>query len=402
MITLPQNTARSTWKTALTWGIGLTIGLRIGLGIIMAAAWLILEPNLPSSLGPSVYGELEMPASRLGTLLLGVWPRWDAVHHLNLAMNGYFSVSLGDTVFYPLYAGLTRFIALLLGGNFILAGLIVSTLSAACAFSLLYVLGSAMFGLESGKWAAISMAVYPTAVFLVAPFTESLFIALTLASVYLAYRNRWLATAAFALLASLTRGPGILLTVPIAIIAARRFICSTDKSSIHAKLSALAAIAAPLVGGFAFIAWRSMAGFPSMTVILREYAGQSMVDPLTGLTTAIWQWFVTFDLPTTLDTLSALLLLAITVAIATNARWRKPEFLVFMIVSVVFHLSFRVHGATSLRSLSRYTLNLFPVFLVWGDYLASSRPKTRFILVVVSSALLLILSALYSLWFFVG
>lgn len=127
-----------------------------------------------------------------------------------------------------------------------------------------------------------------------------------------------------------------------------------------------------------------------------------MVDPLTGLTTALWQWFVTFDLPTTLDTLSALLLLAITVAIATNARWRKPEILAFMIVSVVFHLSFRVHGATSLRSLSRYTLNLFPVFLVWGDYLASSRPKTRFIYVVASSALLLILSALYSLWFFVG
>lgn len=236
----------------------------------MAAAWLVLEPNLPSSLGPSVYGELEMPASRLGTLLLGVWPRWDAVHHLNLAMNGYFSLSLGDSVFYPLYAGLTRFIALLLGGNFILAGLIVSTLSAACAFSLLYVLGSAMFGSDSGKWAAISMAVYPTAVFLVAPYTEALFIALTLASVYLAYRNRWLAVAAFALLASLTRGPGIFLALPIAIIAARRFISSPDRSSILARLSALAAIGAPLVGGFAFIAWRSMAGFPSMTVILRE------------------------------------------------------------------------------------------------------------------------------------
>ena len=30
-------------------GIGLAIGLRIGLGIIMAAAWLVLEPYLPSS-----------------------------------------------------------------------------------------------------------------------------------------------------------------------------------------------------------------------------------------------------------------------------------------------------------------------------------------------------------------
>lgn len=403
MTALPAiNENPNPWKAALAWGASLALALRVGLGMIMGTAWLTVEADLPSTLGPSVYGELQMPTSRLGAFFLGVWPRWDAVHHLNLAMRGYFALSPGDSVFYPLYAGLTRFIALHFGGNFILAGLVVSTVSAAVAFTLLFLLGSTLFGPSSGKWAAIGLAVYPTAVFLVAPFTESLFLALTLGALYLAYRGKWLPAAIPALLASLTRGPGIFLGVPLAIIATTQFVRKPNRRSLHFAIPALAAIGAPIAGGLAFLVWRSLAGFPPMTVALREYSRVSFVDPFTGLTLAIRQWVAIFDLPTTLDTVSAIFFLTITGLMAINPRWRKPELLAYMLVSLAFLLSVKAEAATSLKGLSRYVLALFPAFLVLGDYLATAQPKTRFIYLVTSSTLLLALSALYAIWFFIG
>ena len=111
------NLPSDNWRTAWLWAITLTISLRLGLGVLMGFTWLMVERYLPPNhlQNDLVYGRLDMPSSLLGRFWLSVWPRWDATHHLNLAMRGYFDVSVGDTVFYPLYAGLTRLTAELLG-----------------------------------------------------------------------------------------------------------------------------------------------------------------------------------------------------------------------------------------------------------------------------------------------
>jgi hypothetical protein len=135
---------------------------------------------------------------------------------------------------------------------------------------------------------------------------------------------------------------------------------------------------------------------------LRQYSGITFVDPITGIVTAIRQWVTVLDLPTTLDTFSALLFLAITAIMALNPRWRKVELLAYMLVNVVFLLARKAEDATSLRSLSRYVLVLFPAFLIAGDYLAHTRPRTRLLYLAVSSSLLIVLGGLYALWFFIG
>ncbi|KPK95298.1 MAG: hypothetical protein AMJ88_01485 [Anaerolineae bacterium SM23_ 63] len=369
--------------------------------MVMGTAWLVVQRHLPEILDPSVYGQLRMPTSNVGNFFIGVWPRWDAVHHLNLAMGGYFASSPGESVFYPLYAGLTWLLALVLGGRYIEAGLLLSTITAAAVFVFLILIGDHLFGDESGKWAAISLAAYPTAVFLIAPFTEALFLALTLSAIYLAYLGRWWPAAVSAFLASLARGPGLTLSLPLAILAIRQWD-STHRPIRFQAVSVLVAVAAPLVGGVSFLAWRSIAGFPSMSETLRQYTGTTFVDPLTGIVTALRQWITILDLPTTLDTLSALLFLAVTVVMAFNPRWRKIELLAYMLVNIGFLLSRRTENATSLKSISRYVLVLFPAFLVAGDYLKQARSATRFLYLVISSSLLIVLSALYALWFFLG
>ena len=283
-----------------------------------------------------------------------------------------------------------------------MASLVVSSMATAAAFAILMVLGGQLFGSDAGLWATIALAVYPMSVFLIAPFTESLFLALTLAAVLLAYRKSWLPTGAFALLASLSRGPGMLLSIPLALLAWRDWSFEPGRKSVCKAVSLLAAVAAPLAGGLGFLGWRSWAGFPSMNATVLRYAGTAFVDPVTGVTAAIRQWLTVLDLPTTLDLAAGALLIGMTVAMLIVPRWRKPELLAYMLANAVFLLSRRTEGASSLKSLSRYTVVLFPAFLVVGEWLGRARRWTRFVYLAVSSAVLLAMSALYSLWFFLG
>ena len=403
----PQNEAASSrieWRRAVLWGIGLALSLRIGLGLLMGIAWTTVEGHISSFWfrNPSLYGELEMPISPMGQFWFGVWPRWDAVQHLNLAMRSYSDMSEGATLFFPLYASLTRVLAQLVGGDFIISGLAVSTISAAAAFSLLLLIGRRLFGPGAGKWASIALAAYPASVLLLAPLTESLFLALTLGAFLAAYTRKWPLAALLAVLASLTRASGLAASVAFALIAWNQFSAPGDRRSSASVLFALIAVIAPLAGGAGFLAWRSAAGYPPLPVVLQEHVGTSFVDPLTGIVLAFQQWFRVHDLPTTLDTLSATAFVALTVAMIVHRRWRRPELVVYMIVNMVVLLARRTEGASSLKSMSRYVLVLFPAFLVIGDWLAWSSPRSRFWYIVISASLLIVLSVLYVFWFFLG
>ncbi len=394
----------NSWRTASAWSLAVTLALRLGLGLVMASTWLAVRSFLPPTapLDDTLYGELPIPATFPGDVLLGVWPRWDAVHHLNLAMRGYFDLSEGDTVFYPLYAILTRIAAQLTGGDYIIGGLIVSTLATFISFACLYRLTDSVFGPDSARWTVLALGAYPTSVFLIAPFTESLFLALTLGAFLAAYHRQWWAAGVLGFFASLTRGPGILTSAALAIIAWQQWRTMKPTPSRLQGLAMLLGLALPAAGGLAFLAWRSSVGFAPIPDILQRYSGLVLTDPLSGFVAAIAQWLRVHDFPTTLDILSAFLLIFLAGAMFARPRWRRPEWLVYAVVNVFVVLSKQSFTAASLQSISRYALGLFPVFIVIGDWLAHQRGRTRFVYLALSGASLLAISALYTLWVFVG
>ena len=391
------------WRETAALGIGLAVALRVGLGLVMGAAWIAVRSRISAEQLPdlSIYGRLPMPGSPIGQSLLGVWPRWDAVQHLNLALRGYADMGEGSTVFFPLYALLTRAVAVV-AGDTIVAGLIVSTIAAAFAFTFLILIGEHLFGRDSGKWAAVALAAYPMAVFLMAPFTESLYLALTLGAFLAAYRMRWFAAAGLGALASFTRGPGMAASAAFAVLAWQQWSSRGRGRRSASVPGVIAAVLAPLVAAGAFLAWRASAGFAPLPVVLELYVHTTLVDPLTGAYLALRQWLEIHDIPTTLDILSAAGMVAVTTLMILRKRWRRPELLAYMLVNLVVLLGRHTEGAPSLKSLSRYVLVLFPAFLVVGDWLATTRRWIRFGYVAVSSTLLLILSSLYVFWWFIG
>jgi hypothetical protein len=392
----------SAWALAF-W---LTLGLRLALGGILAIATAILAKYIPPilSVHPDAYGKLNIPASLFGKLFLEPWVRWDAVHHLNLAMRGYFDISVSETVFYPMYAGLTRLAAILIGDRYILAGLIVSTMAAFFTFYFLKRIGDRVFGLSSGTWSAIVLAIYPLAFFLIAPYSESLFLAFTLGALFAAYGRRWWLAGTLAICASLTRGPGMATFAAFVVLAFYQWQDAKRQLPLKTIVEILFAIAAPFIGGFGFIAWRQSVGFPSISEVLWIYTRTFFVVPPWGVYLATRQWIQVFDLPTTLDILSLVFFSSILVLMLLRPKWRKWELIAFMAVSLLGLLSRGgvVSEVASLKSFSRYVLALFPAFLIIGDFLSTASRRLRFIYVLISSTLLLIASVMFTLWFFMG
>jgi hypothetical protein len=370
----------------------------------MAAAWLVVRPYLPLGTAAYIqaYGGLPVPANIPDEVLLGVWPRWDAVHYLNLAMRGYFAVSPGDSVFYPLYPALVRVAAPFTGNGYILAGLLVSSLAAVAALACLYRLAESYYGSQAARWSVLALSIYPTALFLVAPFTESLFLALTLGAFLAAYNRKWILAGLLGCLASLTRGPGFLTVVPLGLVALNQWPRGVNQRKTSQALLAGAGLGLTAAGGVAFVVWRSVVGFPSMAETLRRYSGLALVDPLTGLLSALAQWVRVHDLYTTMDLVSLVLFASVCGLLAANPRWRKLDWLAYMVVNLLVFLSKRSVVASSLQSMSRYVLTLFPAFILAGEWLARRGSRARFIYAIVSSVVLVAMTALYPLWVFVG
>ena len=146
-------------------------------------------------------------------VLLDVWGRWDAQHYLTIATQGYHGK---DIAFFPLYPFLVHLFGDLIGDHLI-AGLVISNVAFFLALAFLYALVRLEFGDSSVAYHAIFyVAIFPTAIFFSAVYTESLFLLLTVASVYYARRGNFITSGVFGALAGMTRVEGVLTALPLA------------------------------------------------------------------------------------------------------------------------------------------------------------------------------------------
>jgi len=155
----------------------------------------------------------------LGTAL-DVWARWDSDWYLRIAESGYDWPS-STPAFFPLYPVLVGGLGRVLGGHYLLAGLVVSLGAAAVAFALLHRLVRRRFQAADAFRSVLYLALFPTSLFLGAVYAESLFLALAIGTFVLAEARRpgWASVTAG--LALLTRPYGVALLPALAVYAWR-------------------------------------------------------------------------------------------------------------------------------------------------------------------------------------
>jgi hypothetical protein len=142
---------------------------------------------------------------------LNVWTTYDSVYFLEIAQHGYRPLT---SAFFPLYPLLLRPFGP--GENALaLAGIAISNLAFLIALWLLLQLNRTEFGQVTARRSVLVLAFFPTAVFTMAVYTDALFLALAIGSLYAARLTHWKTAGVIGVLAALTRNAGVVLTAAL-------------------------------------------------------------------------------------------------------------------------------------------------------------------------------------------
>lgn len=198
----------------LVWASATGAILAFGFGPVRGA---FNPPGLTRGFGP------------LGDLLAAPAARWDASWYLVIAHYGYRpdlgSFTASRTAFFPLYPLALRVLSSV-GPPPVLAGVLLSLAALALALYGIHrlttlELGGLPHAARAARLAVALVAFAPMAVFLSAVYSESLYLALSVAAFLLARRSRWAWAGALAGLATLARVSGVMLLPALVILAWR-------------------------------------------------------------------------------------------------------------------------------------------------------------------------------------
>jgi Mannosyltransferase (PIG-V) len=194
------------WSRIAVWGTALFAVLTLA-GEKSPQAARLDDPRLTHDLGA----------------VTDVWVRWDSVWFLRIAEHGYAHASPtgAANAFFPLYPETVHWAGKAFLGHYVLAGILVSLAASLVAFFLLHRVGEERLGVDGARRAVLYLALFPTTFFLLAVYSEALFLALSLGAFVLAERRRWLPAWALVGLAILTRPAGIALVPPLLLLAWR-------------------------------------------------------------------------------------------------------------------------------------------------------------------------------------
>ena len=218
------------WAGPVGYCVRVYLVFRAGLfALSLVVSGLLPHPNdvsVPGWQAPSRQG--------WSTAVTG-WESGDALWFLRIGSQGY-AADDGSGAFFPLYPALIRLVGVLTGGRWLLAAYVVSNVALVVALVLLHRLTTRELGEATARRAVLYLCAFPTGFFLFAPYSESLFLALALGALLSARTGAWGVAAGLGLLAALTRSPGVVLALPLAVEAllqARR--AGPDRWTVLAK-----------------------------------------------------------------------------------------------------------------------------------------------------------------------
>lgn len=299
----------------------------------------------------------------------GMWSAWDAPHYLRLAEVGYQPVGTpGDdsffVVFFPAYPALVHLVHYVIT-DLVLAGLTTSFLASVGACYLLHRVVCLHHDRPTADRAVLLLLAAPTAFFLFAPYTESLFLVGALGAVYAARTGRWPVAAAAGILASGTRVVGVAVAPALAATALR------ETGPAGAKVRRLLWCAAS-GGGLAVYLMINQIVYDDPLHFLdvqREHWFQERVWPWVPIRDAVnsLQDGVTGDLKFIM--ISRLVAAAVVVLLLLAGVRRLP-----LGDQLFAWIAFGITMCASwLLSLPRYALVLYPLFIIGARLTASRR-----------------------------
>jgi mannosyltransferase PIG-V len=336
-----------------------------------------------------------------------VWARWDSVWFLRIAEHGY-GAHADDAAFFPLYPGLVGGLGRVLGGHYVLAGILLSLAAGLGAFVLLYRLAEPRLGADGARRALLYLAVFPTSLFLGAVYSESLYLLLAVAAFVLAERHRFLEAGTVAGLALLARPSAAALLPPLAVLAWR---AGGVRSTARLAVAPLIFLAYPLL-----LWWQLGAPFAFLSAQRHWQRHLSPLGPLGGIWDGLragvaggrqlwagddghvyWPGLSGWDpLQVAAINVSLVVFLGLFIAL-TVVVWRRfgTPYGLFCTLSLALPLS-TPSSDWPLQSLPRFGLTVFPFFLALA--VIGGRPRLNAAILSISALFLGVAITQWALW----
>lgn len=325
---------------------------------------------------------------------------WDSGWYFDIAQRGYYWSDSGQSslAFFPLYPLLMRALAWPFGGGDRALWIAGVALSYACLLLGLVVLHrlteSRFGGREAARRSVLYVAVFPFAYFFTQVYTESLFLLTSVSAVAAACGARWGWAGVFGALTALTRPNGILIALPLGLLALG------GRPRPAELLRRAAALALVPLGFAAFCAFAyRLSGDPLGWLRAQARWGYSvgnrpwvelmrLVDGIER--DGLYGYFFSDPLAAYyfLHGVVALVFVALAPSVFTRLG---PALGAYVAVSLYVPLS-----GNALEGIGRYAATLFPAFILLGNVVRSQRVHEA---LLVSGALVLsLLSALFATW----
>lgn len=288
---------------------------------------------------------------------LNFWTCIDSKHYLDIARDWYLSEGdmdrLVQLVFLPGYPLAVRAMNAIVG-NYLVSGLAVSALCFGGAGCLLYKLLCIDVSHDTALRAIVLLCLSPAAFFFAAPMSESLFLLLCLACIYLTRRGKPLLACIFGALAAFTRSLGVVLIVPVLfeLVATR----AKAKNYFYLLIIPLGFASYCLINyqvsgdAFKFMEYQSEHWGQHLGLFFNTAAYQT--DCLIHSTAGKWRDALGLWLPNLLVAFLSLVLMTATV------KKLRPSYTAFFIAYFVVAI-----GATWLLSAPRYLAAIFVPYL---------------------------------------
>ena len=408
-----------------TFRLPLIVG-GVHLAIVQLAASLAYRyGSFNSPLSPP-YSTMPPPVGGFWGHLVNPFRNWDGLWYRLVAVEGYDPSKVHKAAFWPLFPWTMRVVGDVLDLPYEVAGYLIANVCFVVALVLLYRLLIIDFDQRTAACALWVTALFPTAFFFSAVYTEAPFLMLLVGSLLAGRQQRWWMAGGVGLLAALTRSYGVFLVLPLGLLFIQQHGFELRRWFPRA-LAVVLPVAGPLIfsqhlkdaqgNGRAWMdvqkAWNRYDAKPWET--LRYAFSQSprnaglpnkdgaewgwlreLVDhPSWGLVTSRG-WRTSVADSDTLELACTLLFIGLTLI----GLRRLPLYLTAYLVPGLVVPLFQPSSVHALMSMPRFGLTLFPLMVVVAT-LIEGRAIAR-VLAVPSVILLVLLTVQFSQWYWVS
>jgi hypothetical protein len=361
------------------------VGVRIGFSVLGFIATGVIS----SREGVPVVAGWPIEAVPAGwRLLVTASERQDAAWFLAIATRGYDAAD-GSAAFFPLYPMLIRALAWLPGIGPLGAALVVSNACFAGALVMLHGL-TRLEGMpsEAARLTVLLIAIFPTAFFFLAPYSEGPFLLMSVSAFWFARRDRWSLAALAGALAAGTRSVGLLLVLALGVEAVMR--SRTDGRPVVPRLAAVLAVG---IGPLLYFTWwrvahdDALAPWRAQRNWQRETQApwQTLFDAVTDAWSRGGYWLI-----------DALVVGIVLIAVLVGLRRLRACYSVYALASLAVPLVY-AWPVRPLMSMPRFVAVIFPAF--WVMARAAERHRISMPAIVASFAGgFALLGALFVTW----